>query len=122
MVFEVNGLNFVPFIGEDGIKWTWQGVDGPKTGRNLNALMDRDLIGLKGRCDVTLLWVKKDDIVAINEAIQPKFVTVRTDTCPWKTGVQTFEMYSNNVSATLEEEYTDGTQIFDDMSFPLIER
>ena len=122
MVFEIDGHDIVPFIGENGIKWTWQGVDGPKTGRNLNGDMDRDLIGLKARCDVALLWVKKADVVNINSWIQPKFVTLRTNTCPWKSGTYTFTMYSNNVSAVLEEEYTDGTQIFNDMAFPLIER
>ena len=122
MVFEINGHDITPFIGEDGVKWTWSGVDGPKTGRAMNALMDRDLVAIKQRCDISCLWLKKTDIVALNSWIKPKFVTVRTDTMPDKQGVQTLEMYSNNVSATLSQEYTDGTQIFQDMAFPLIER
>lgn len=122
MIFEIDGFNIVPFIGEGGIKWSWNGVDGPDAGRAMNALMYRGLVAIKARCDVSCLWMPKDKAVALNKKIMPEYVTVRTDTVPWEDGIVTMQMYSNNVASTCLTEYTDGTKLYGDVQFPLIER
>lgn len=122
MVFTINGVNIVPYIGEDSLKWSWGGVDSPDAGRTMDAKMHRGLVAIKARCDVGLFWMPKSAALAIHQAIMPEYVTVVTDTCPWKSGTATFEMYSNNVSQTCLTEYSDGTKLYGDLEFPLVER
>lgn len=122
MIFEINGMNIVPYIAEDGIEWTANGVDGPDAGRVLSADMERDLIAYKASAKISCVWMKKETAVRLHQKIMPEYVTVRTDTIPWISGVVTKTMYSNNISSRLIQEYTDGTQEYGDLSFPLIER
>ena len=122
MVFTIDGLDIVPYIAEDGVDWTPNGVDGPDAGRAMNALMYRDLITHKARADITCLWLKKEEAVALYGRLMRKYVTVVTDTVPWINGTVTMTMYSNNAKIKLSTEYTDGTQLFSDLQFPLIER
>lgn len=122
MVFEINGLDIVPYISEESIKWSWSGVDGPNAGRAMNAFMYRGLVAIKSRCAVGLFWMPKETALQIHRAIMPEYVTVRTDTIPWESGTVTKTMYSNNVSQTCLTEYSDGTKLFGDLEFPLVER
>lgn len=122
MIFTVDGIDIVPYIEADGIKWTPNGVDGPKAGRAMDALMYRGLIGYKARGDISCLWMKKEDAVSLYQSLMKEFFSVTTDTIPWENGTVTKTMYANNMPATLSEEYTDGTKIYQDMTFPLVER
>lgn len=122
MVFEINGMNIVPYIAEDGIEWTANGIDGPDAGRDLSATMDRDLVAYKASGKITCVWMTKETALRLHAAIMPEFVTVRTDTIPWISGVTTRQMYSNNMGSKLMQEYSDGTKEYADISFPLIER
>lgn len=129
MVFKIistntsaSGLDIVPFIGENGIKWVNNGIDSSEAGRTMDMTMYRGLLGYKARCDVSCLWMDKDDIEPLLQAIMPEFVTVVTDTLPWASGTQTLRMYSNNLQGTVLTEYTDGNKLYGDVEFPLIER
>lgn len=122
MTFTINGVNIVPYIAENGIKWSWNGIDSSNAGRDMSGTMHRGLVTQKARCDVSCYWMPKSAARTIHQAIMPEYVTVVTDTVPWVNGVTSMRMYSNNVSQTLETEYTDGTQLYNDLEFPLIER
>lgn len=116
------GINIVPFIGEDGIKWTANGIDSDDAGRTQDLLMHRGLLGYKAKAQVSCLWMDKTDAYALMQAIMPEFITVVTDTIPWLSGTQTLVMYSNNFASTCLTEYTDGTKLYGDVEFPLVER
>lgn len=129
MVFKIisantsaNGLNIVPFIGENGIQWQLNAIDSADAGRDMTAKMHRGLVGYKARGDISCLWMDKADVVSLLQAIAPEYVTVITDTLPWTTETVTMEMYSNNQKATCLTEYTDGNKLYGDVEFPLIER
>lgn len=122
MIFTIDGLNIVPYIQEDGVDWTPNGVDGPDAGRAMNALMYRGLITHKARADVTCLWMPKDVAVQLYAKLMKEYFTVVTDTVPWISGTTTMSMYSNNAKCKLSTEYTDGTKVYSDLAFPLIER
>ncbi len=122
MVFEINGFDIVPFVEEDGIDWTANAIDGPDAGRDLAADMDRDLIAYKASGKISCVWMPKETALLLHRAIMPEYVTVRTDTIPWIDGVVTKRMYSNNISSKLLQEYTDGTKVYGDLTFPLIEQ
>ena len=117
-----NGLDIVPFIGENGINWTANGIDSEDAGRTQDLLMHRGLLGYKAKCKVACLWMDKSDIEALLQAIMPEYITVITDTIPWESGTKTLRMYSNNFAATCLTEYTDGTKLYGDVEFPLVER
>ena len=121
MIFEIDGFNIVPYIGENGIKWQANGVDGPEAGRTMDARMHRGLVAIKAKCDVSCLWMDRKKAHDLMQALFPETVVVRTDTCPWIDGVTTFEMYSNNIGATCLTEYTDGKKLYGDVTFPLVE-
>lgn len=122
MIFEIDGFDIVPYIGEEGITWQWNGVDGSSTGRTLDAQMQRELIAIKARADISCLWMPKEEAVLLHKKIMPKFVTVTTDTIPWIDGTVTRQFYSNNGSSKVLTEYSDGTKLYGDVTFPLIER
>lgn len=116
------GINLVPYIGEEGLDWQWNAVDGPETGRVMSALMERALIAFKDKCEVSLLWMPKETAVMIHKALMVKFLTVITDTIPWEEGTVTKTFYANNGKQACLTEYTDGTKLYGDLTFPLIER
>lgn len=118
----VTGLNIVPHIGEDGLLWTANGLDSDDAGRNMNGDMERGLIGYKAKCNVSCLWMDKAEAGALMRAIMPEFITVITDTIPWVDGTVTLTMYSNNIAAKCLTEYSDGTKLYGDVEFPLVER
>ena len=122
MVFTIDGFNIVPFLGEDGVKWTVSGLDSEDAGRVADGLMFRGLIGYKAKCEVSCLWVDKAHIKPLFDAIMPEYVMVVTDTVPWIEGIAVMQMYSNNIGATLLTEYSDGTKVYGDLEFPLVER
>ena len=115
-------FDIVPYIGENGIKWTANGIDSPDAGRTQDATMWRGLIGYKAKCEVACLWMKTGEVRALLQAIMPEYVDITTDTVPWYEGLVTMTMYSNNVGATVLTEYTDGERDYGDVTFPLIER
>lgn len=49
MVLTVNGIDMIPFIAKQGIKWLRNDVEGPNGGRSQNAYMIRDRIAIKIR-------------------------------------------------------------------------
>ena len=118
----VDGIDLVPFIGEEGLDWQANGIDSPDAGRALDMTMYRGLLGYKAKCQVACLWMGKEDAERVMQAIMPEFVTVVTDTIPWETGTKTLTMYSNNIKAKCLTEYTDGTKLYGDVEFPLVER
>lgn len=122
MKFTIDGYDIVPFIGENGIKWQANGIDSPDAGRTQDMTMYRGLLGYKAKCQVACLWMDKSDALTLLQHLMPEYVTVVTDTIPWINGEWTMTMYSNNLAATCLTEYTDGTKLYGDVEFPLVER
>lgn len=121
MVLTVNGVDMIPYIAKQGIKWTRNDVDGQNTGRSLdNAYLIRDRIAVKVRLDITCRPLKTSEIKTVLQAVYPEYVTVAY-TDPMTGGTVTKQMYSNNIPASFlmikgTEEWWGG------VTFPLIER
>ncbi|MBQ0067381.1 MAG: hypothetical protein KBS60_04255, partial [Phascolarctobacterium sp.] len=62
-----------------------------------------------------------EQLHTVLQAIYSEFVTVRYDD-PLEGGVVTKTMYSNNVPSTCMRVTEDGQELWDEISFPLIER
>lgn len=120
MVFTVNGVNMLHYIAENGISWQRNDIDSSDSGRTLNATMHRGRVAIKIRLDITLRPLYTEEARIVLNAILPEYVTVTYDDPLY--GRRTVQMYSNNVPATEAIIYQDGTALWNEISFPLIER
>lgn len=120
MVFEVNNVNFLPFIDDEGIEVTRNDLDSADAGRTLDGTMHRARVAVKTKINVTCKPLKSSDAHTVLNAIYPEYVEVRYED-PMQ-GIVIKEMYSNNVPATVAVVYDDGTTMWKGIKFPLIER
>lgn len=121
MVFEVNGIDMVPYIAFGGLKWQRADVDGPNAGRQQNGDLIRDRVAIKTRWDVTCRPLKSDELAKILTAIHPEYVTVRY-TDPMTNSIQTGTFYSNNIPASFAMRKPDGTEWWQGVTFPIIQK
>lgn len=121
MVLKVNGVNLLPYIAFGGVKWQRSDVDGEGAGRTLDGTLQRNRVASKVRLDVTCRPLKSSEAKIVLQAIYPEFVSVEY-TDPQNGGVVTRTMYSNNNPASFMMMKPDGTEYWDGITFPLIER
>ena len=119
-LFTVNGLNLLPYLSEDGLRWTRFDVEAPDTGRTLDGVMHRGRVASKIRLDVRCRPLNTREMQLVLQAILPEYVTVRyTDP---QDGSVTRTMYSNNIPTLCATVYDDGTARWEGLEFPLIQR
>lgn len=120
MVLKINGVDMLPYIEAKGIKWQRSDLESSNAGRTLDGLMHRGRVATKIRLDITCMPLKSEDVAKVLKAIYPEFVTVEyTDPMD---GLVTREMYSNNNPATLVCANHGGSEVWNGITFPLIER
>lgn len=117
MTFKIDGVDMLPYIVQNGLKWTRNDIDGDDAGRTMDGTMHRDRITSKVRLDVTCLPLSSEDAAVVLNAIMPEFVTVEY-TDPME-GTVKKKMYANNIPATYIDTVTDKWM---GIAFPLIER
>ena len=120
VVFTGNNVNLLPYIVEDGLRWTRFDVEAPDTGRTLDGVMHRGRVAVKVRLDVTCRPLTASEASTVLNAIAPEFVTVRYVDPMQGSVVKT--MYSNNIPALCATVYDDGSARWEGLEFPLIER
>ena len=120
MVFTINGVDILPYVAYDGLKYTRSDLDGPNAGRTMDGIMHRDRIASKIRWDVTCRLLSAEELAVVLTLIEPEFVTV-TFTNPQTAQVVTKQMYSNNVPTKLAFA-KQGDTWWTEFSFPLIEQ
>ena len=120
MRFKVGGVNLLPYIAEDGIRWTRFDVEAPDTGRTLDGVMHRGRVAKKVRLDITCRPLLAQEASIVLRAIEPEFVSVQyVDPAD---GAVTRTMYSNNIPATCSIVYDSGTAVWKGLTFPLVEK
>ena len=118
--FEIGGVDIAPYIAYKGIKWTRNDIDSANAGRTLNGLMNRGRVCMKVKLDIKLRPLKQEEATTILKLIDPEYVNVHyVDPLLGERNVQ---FYSNNVPATFCMQASDGELLWDEMSFPLVER
>ena len=120
MILTVNGIDMVPYIKSGGLKWQRSDVDGNKAGRAMDGTLTRNRKATKVRLDVTCRPLTRAEVKIVLNAILPVWVTVRYDDPMY--GIVTKTMYSNNNPASYLMQWKDGTEWWDGVTFPLIER
>ncbi len=118
--FRVNGVDLLPYVAENGIKWTRFDVEAPDTGRTLDGVMHRGRVAKKVRLDINCRPLLSSETAVVLAAIEPEYVTVQyVDPMD---GLTVKTMYSNNIPVTCAMAYEDGDAVWRDLSFPLVER
>lgn len=117
MVFKINGVNMLPYIVQNGIKWQRNDIDGANAGRTMDGTMHRERVTSKVRLDVTCLPLSSEEASIVLNAIYPEYVEVEYMDPMY--GLSIKQMYSNNTPATYVDTATDR---WEGITFPLIER
>ena len=118
---EINGVDITPFIKNQGVKWTRSDVDGPNAGRSMNGDMIRDRQATKIRWDIACVPLTQTQLSQILTLIAPEWVTVTYTDLPTNT-IQSGTFYSNNFSVSVLLRRKDGVELWDGLSFPLIQQ
>ena len=120
MTFKINNVDFSKYVASGGLKWSRNDIDSPNTGRTLDGLMHRGRVATKIRLDITCRPLTASELSTLLNAILPEYVTVQyTDPM---SGTVTKTMYSNNNPASYLFQRPDGTEWWEGISFPLVER
>jgi hypothetical protein len=120
MMLKVNGVDFMPFIAKQGVKWQRNDIDAPNSGRTMDGQMQRGRVATKIRLDITCRPLKAEEARLVLNTILPEYVHVDyyDPMSGYRSGVT---MYSNNNPASFliekpEDDWWSG------ITFPLIER
>lgn len=120
MVLNIDGVNILPYVAHQGIKWQRNDLDSADSGRTMDGTMHRGRVATKIRMDITCRPLKSEEAKILLSAIYPVYVNVEyTDPM---LGLVSKQMYSNNNPATHMMLQDDGIEWWHDISFPLIER
>lgn len=120
MYLTVDGVDMIPFIAYQGLKWSRNDIDCQNSGRTLDGSMVRGRVATKIRLDITCRPLTATELSTVLNAIYPEYVTVTYDDPMQGRVVKT--MYSNNNPASYCLLKPDGTEWWNEISFPLIEK
>lgn len=120
MVLKVNGVDMLPYVAHQGIKWQRSDLDSAESGRTLDGLLHRERVASKIRLDITCRPLRSEEASVVLNAIFPEYLTVEY-TDPMY-GLVTKQMYANNNPASHMMIQDDGIEWWDGIAFPLIER
>lgn len=126
MVFQIedsggNLVDITPYIALGGLKWSRNDVEAANAGRMQNGEMQRDRVAVKYRWDVTCRPLTAEEQRKVLNLIYPEYVTVRyTDPMTGSRVSKTY--YSNNIPSTFAIRYPNGTEYWQGLAFPLIQK
>lgn len=122
MTFNVNGVSLVPYLAFQGLEYQLSDIDDPDTGRMMDGTMrrgkvaDKDKFKLKFRANLTT-----SELSVILSTVTQQYVTCQY-LSPRTATVVTRTMYVGDRTAAHCIERSDGTILWKDLSFSLIER
>lgn len=121
MVCKIDGVDITPYIAYGGFKWQRSDVDGPGAGRDLTGDLRRNRVATKRRLDITCRPLKSEEASLVLSLIMPEWVSVDYFD-PQQGSVITKRMYSNNNPASFLFRKPNGTEWWNGITFPLIEK
>lgn len=113
-------VDITPYIAFGGLKWSRNDIDGASAGRMQTGEMKRDRIATKYRWDVTCRPLTAAEQALILQLIQPEYIDVR-HTDPMTNTITTGRYYSNNFPSTFCVRYSNGTEYWNGLAFPVIQ-
>lgn len=120
MELKIDGVDILPYVEHQGIKWQRNDLDSPDAGRTLDGMMQRGRVASKIRLDITCRPLRSEEAKIVLNAIYPQYVTVEYLDPMY--GLVSKTMYANNNPAIHMLIQPDGTEWWNGITFPLIER
>lgn len=120
MMLSINGVDFMPFIAKQGVKWQRNDIDAPNSGRTMDGMMQRGRVATKIRLDITCRPLRAEEARLVLNTILSEYLSVDYYD-PMSGERYGVTMYSNNNLASFliekpEDDWWGG------ITFPLIER
>ena len=121
MTFKIDGVDITPYMNFEGLKYTTFDLDSDEAGRTLDGNLRRSRIATKVRWDVPCKPLRWSELVTLMVILRPEWVTLEADDPVF--GHRTGTFYTNNNSISMKITSNDqGQELWDGLSFPLIER
>ena len=122
MVFEVDGHDVTPYMQFEGLKYSTSDLDGPGAGRDLDGNLRRARVATKVRWDVPCRPMRTSEVVQLFSWLKPEWVQLRASDPVF--GLRTGTFYSNNnsISMKITSKVSEEEELWEGLTFPLIER
>lgn len=120
MTLTINGTDITEYIKFGGIAWSLNSVDAEGAGRNLNGEMQRKLVALKHKFEVTCVPLTNAQRETIATLLSNQWLTVVYT--PTGGSASTYTMYCGS---TVKASYLikkDNQDLWDGFSFSLIQK
>ena len=115
-----NSYDIAKIIRAKGLKWSRNDIDSSKAGRTLSGLMNRGRVCQKVKMEITCVPLNQELTNKVLKLINPEYVLVHY--IDPLLGERDVQFYSNNVPTTFVSQATDGSMLWNDLAFPLVER
>ena len=122
MVFEIDGTDVTPYISFEGLKYTTFDLDSEETTRTLDGNLRRSRIATKVRWDVPCKLLRTKEVETLMQLLKPEWVQLRASDPVF--GLRTGTFYSNNnsISMKITSKTSEEDELWEGLTFPLIER
>lgn len=126
MTFEIknsadNYVDITPFIAFNGLEYQLSDIDSPDAGRDMSGRMHRGKITDKDKWKLKFRPLKTNELSTIIQLVTKEYITVRY-LSPRYGGIVDKTMYVGDRTASHCIERADGTILWKDLAFSLIER
>lgn len=120
--FKIDGTDIAPYIADGGLSWENNDIDSDDSGRTMDSKMYRTALADKDKYTITCRPLKKaESMLIINLLKGHTFVTVSTNLTPSNASISK-EMYNSARKNTLRTVYNQTDDLWEGLSFSLIER
>lgn len=120
MLVEIDGVDITNYIAYKGFKWQRSDIDASDSGRTMDAVMHRGRVATKIRLDITCRPLTSTEAQTVLTAVLPEYITVKY-TDPMEGTEVTKQMYSNNNPASYLQHRPGMDDLWEGITFPLIE-
>lgn len=120
MYLAINDVDITPWIAHGGLTWTRYDIDGSDAGRTMDGKMWRNKVATKIKMNITCIPMDGEDLHTLLNLILPEYVDVTYDDPMYGRVTKTF--YSNNNPASFYMIQVNGQELWNGISFPLVER
>ena len=122
MVFEIDGTDITPFIHFEGLKYTTFDLDSEETTRTLDGNLRRSRVATKVRWDVPCKRLRTKEVEEILRLLKPEWVQLRASDPLFGLRVGTFYSNNNSISMKITSKTSEEDELWEGLTFPLIER
>lgn len=113
-------VDITPYIAWQGISFSRNDIESPKSGRDMAGLMHRGRVAIKEKIEINTVPLTRAQSAMIQNLLIVESFPVRITPYPRTNQTETFTMYSNNVKVSYVIHRANGEDI-QTLSFPLVE-